>query len=301
MAGNREKDPITGQYTTGHEWDGIQELNTPLPKWWVWVFMVCIIWSIGYVVMFPAIPTGSTASQGLLGWHARSELTEELAEAKEAMGVQLAGIENKTVQEIAADEDLRNFAIRGGEVAFKENCAACHQVGGAGLAGVYPVLVDDEWIWGGSLDAIQTTLLHGIRSNVDYDTRISGMPRFGVDELLTKEEISTVADFVLAVSKGQGDSASEEAQELFIDNCAACHSSDGESLTADGNRDFGAPALNNGIWLYVKGNDDATQKAGIVAQVTNPKHSVMPAWGGRLDETTIKQLTVYVHSLGGGE
>jgi cytochrome c oxidase cbb3-type subunit 3 len=294
MAGTPEKDAISGQSTTGHEWDGIRELNTPLPKWWVYVFYVCILWAIAYWVAMPAWPIGNDFTKGMLGYNSRLNLEVEVAEAKAAHATQLEAIAAKSVEEIAADTNLRQYAMAGGEVLFKENCAPCHQSGGAGAVG-FPTLADDEWLWGGSLAAIQTTLIDGIRSENSENTRVSEMPAF---TYLEPEQVDQVVAYVKAMS--QGNVTEGPGQQVFVDNCVACHSSDYANPVSDGNPDMGAPALANNIWLYAGPGGEMTPEM-IKSQVLNPRHGVMPAWGGRLKDEDIKMVTVYVHSLGGGQ
>lgn len=281
---NVERDPITGTATTGHEWDGIQELNTPLPKWWVYVFYVTVIWGIAYAVVYPSIPTLDGYWPGTMGYSSRAEVRMELAAANEAKSSWLEKVNASPVEEILADNTLRPFATRGGEVIFKENCAPCHQTGGQGAPG-YPTLADDEWIWGGTPSAIAQTITHGVRWEIDEDTRFSEMSAFGADELLEASEIDALADYVVALAGG-----STEENELFLDNCASCHGEKGEGIA-----DLGAPALNNQIWLFGGSREE------IRAQIYQPQHGQMPSWGGRLSEADIKQVTVYVHGLGGGQ
>lgn len=289
MAAN-ERDDITGTETTGHEWDGIRELNTPLPRWWLWTFYATIIWSLGYVVAYPAIPLITDATSGLLGWSSRIDIAEDISRARQAQGGMLERIANSDLESINSDPDLQQFAIAGGRSAYSVNCSQCHGSGAAGSAG-YPNLNDDDWIWGGDLEAIYTTIAHGVRHDADDETRISDMPAFGADELLERQEISDVAEHVLSLSGLEHDAeAAATGKEIYMDNCAACHGDTGE-----GNRDLGAPALADSIWLY--GGD----KASIVAQIHKAKHGVMPAWRDKLDDVTIKKLAVFVHALGGGE
>jgi cytochrome c oxidase cbb3-type subunit 3 len=170
------------------------------------------------------------------------------------------------------------------------NCVQCHGSGAAGSAG-YPNLNDDDWLWGGTLADIETTISHGVRFEQDADTRVSQMPAFGADGILDGAGIAAAAEYVLSLSGGEHDAAlAETGKTLFADNCAACH---GE--TGAGDRAFGAPALNDAIWLY------GSARENILAQIGKPRHGVMPAWTHRLNATTIKQLALYVHSLGGGE
>lgn len=296
MAATPEKDAISGQSTTGHEWDGIKELNTPLPKWWVYVFYVCIIWAIGYSVVYPSFPVAKDYFAGVFGYNSRVELEKELAKAEAQHGENLAAVKASSVDEIYNDSRLRRYAMAGGAVLFKENCVPCHQSGGAGADG-YPTLADDEWLWGGTLEDIQTTLMHGVRWDQDPETRISEMPAYG--DFMSEEEITQVATYVKSMAEGKPQEG--PGKEIFTSQCAACHSSDGMSAISDGNPMMGAPALANQVWLY-SGPGEQMSLEDIKAQIRTPRHGVMPAWGERLDaETDIKMLTVYVHSLGGGQ
>jgi cytochrome c oxidase cbb3-type subunit 3 len=279
---------VSGVETTGHVWDGIRELNNPLPRWWLWTFYLSIIWAIGYMIAYPAIPLINGATKGVLGYSSRAEVVSELAEAKAAQGALLEKVAATPVEEIASDPELLRFAIAGGSSAFKVNCAQCHGSGAAGSPG-YPNLNDDDWIWGGTIDQIYLTIAHGIRYDGDEDTRVSEMPAFG--DILEAEQINQVAAYVVSLSDTPSDPAMvEPGKVVFAENCAACH---GEN--AEGIPDFGAPRLSDGIWL--KGSTEAQ----IVQQIRNPKHGVMPAWVDRLGEPTIKQLAVFVHTLGGGQ
>jgi cytochrome c oxidase cbb3-type subunit 3 len=286
----KEIDEVSGTETTGHEWDGIKELNTPLPRWWLWTFYATIVWAIGYMVLYPAIPLVTGATKGVLGYSSRADVAREIAEAKTGMAGLLDKVGSMSLEDIRKDPDLFQFAVAGGRSAFAVNCVQCHGSGASGGKG-YPNLNDDEWLWGGSLDAIHTTLVHGVRFEGDDDTRVSDMPAFGRDGVLDTAQINDVAEHVLALSGREHDqAAAERGTAIFEENCAACHGAQGEGIA-----DVGAPALNNAIWLY--GGD----KASLVETVTNARRGVMPAWGRRLDDATLKQLAVYVHSLGGGQ
>jgi cytochrome c oxidase cbb3-type subunit 3 len=193
----------------------------------------------------------------------------------------------KTVQEIAADPALREFAIAGGASAFKVNCAPCHSSGASGGPG-FPNLNDDDWLWGGDLDSIHATISHGIRFDTDPDTHVSEMPAFA--EMLDRAQIGQVAAYVWGMTNTPSDSArAASGKQIFLDNCAACHGEDGR-----GKVDMGAPNLADAIWLKGRGED------AIARQVGAPKHGMMPGWSARLGDTTVKELTVFVHSLGGG-
>lgn len=281
----RETDAHTGTETTGHEWDGIKELNTPLPKWWLYTFYACIVWALGYYVLYPSWPSLSGFTTGVLGYSSRAELADTMEQVKASRAGWLEKFENTEVEEILEDQELLRFAMAGGRAIFADNCAPCHGAGGAGAPG-YPVLADDAWIWGGTVDEIYTTIQYGIRS-AHEDTREAEMLRFGADEILEPEQIEQVADYVLSLS-GQGE-AGEESAVIFEENCAACHGEDGTGVA-----ELGGPNLTDGIWLY--GGD----REAIVTQINTPRHGVMPAWTGRLDDVSIKQAAIYVHSLGGG-
>jgi cytochrome c oxidase cbb3-type subunit 3 len=284
-----ERDPVTGVETTGHEWDGIKELNTPLPKWWLYVLYATIVWSIGYWIVYPAWPTLVGYTHGVLGYSTRASYQEQAGAAADAQKAWLDRIANSSVDRIVQDPELFDFAQNGGKAVFAENCAPCHGAGGEGGPG-YPTLADDSWLWGGTLGDIEQTIRVGVRSS-HAETRTSEMPKFGADQVLTAEQIGDVTDYVLALSGVAADPAvADRGATVFAENCAACHAQKGEGM-----QDLGAPALNDSIWLY--GGD----RESIVAQVTRPKHGVMPTWEGRLSDNWIKMLTVYVHSLGGGQ
>ncbi|MER8402873.1 cytochrome-c oxidase, cbb3-type subunit III [Mesorhizobium sp. M1348] len=286
--GSEHIDEVSGISTTGHEWDGIKELNNPLPRWWVITFYITIAWAIGYTVVYPAWPMLTSATRGVLGYSSRKDVKNELAAAEVAKGKYVAAIQAKTVSEITADDTLREFAVAAGGAAFKVNCVQCHGSGAQGSKG-FPNLNDDDWLWGGNAEQIQQTIAHGIRFASDPDTRLSEMPAFG--DIITTDQIKQVGAYVASLSDPvQDTSLIEPGANIFAENCAACH---GEN--AKGNRELGAPDLTDAIWLYGSG------ETAIAAQVRAPKHGVMPAWIGRLGEVKAKELAVYVHSLGGGE
>ncbi len=288
MADKPERDAHSGVETTGHEWDGIKELNTPLPRWWLWTFYLTIIWGVGYVILYPAWPMISGATPGVLGYSSRAAVEEDIAAAREAWSGLDARIAAAELTEIQEDQELSAYAQAGGEAVFKTFCAQCHGAGAAGAKG-YPNLLDDDWIWGGDIEAIHHTIAHGVRWEEDDDTRFSQMPAFGDDELLTKAEIAAVAEHVLALS-GQENEATEEGAALFAENCASCHGEAGM-----GEPELGAPNLTDVIWLF--GGD----RESIVATITHSRGGVMPSWADRLSPTQVKQVAIYVHGLGGGE
>ncbi|HMA14221.1 MAG: cytochrome-c oxidase, cbb3-type subunit III, partial [Bacteroidota bacterium] len=283
MAHNKDVDQVSGTETTGHEWDGIKELNTPLPRWWLWTFYACCLWAVGYWVVMPAWPLVSSHTTGVIGYSSRAKLAESMESARAAQAVYLDRIDSATLQQITEDRELLDFAIAGGGSAFAVNCSQCHGLGAAGSAG-YPNLNDDDWIWGGDLEAISQTIHYGIRSD-HADTRFNMMPAFGTDQILDRAQIDDVAEYVLSLSASASDAAAaERGQATFLEQCAACHMEDGT-----GSQELGAPNLTDAIWLY--GGD----KADVVASIVGSRSGMMPAWTGRLDEATIKQLAVYVH------
>jgi cytochrome c oxidase cbb3-type subunit III len=292
MAGqHEERDVVTGRTTTGHEWDGIKELNTPLPRWWLNMFYACILWSFGYWVVYPSWPMVTGHLKGVIGYSSRAEVAVELDALKARRTAAAADLGKVELAAIKADPKLLSLALAQGKAAFGDNCAPCHGLGGGGSKG-YPNLNDDDWLWGGTLEEIHTTLQHGVRSTNDENTRISAMPAFGRDGILKKAEIDAVANFVVAMSGGKPTDGFDKvaAVKIFADNCAACHGDAGK-----GNKELGAPNLTDAISLYGNKLED------IVETVTNSRSGLMPAWSARLDPVTVKSLAVYVHSLGGGK
>ena len=287
MAKN-EIDDVSGVETTGHEWDGIKELNNPLPRWWLWTFYATIIWAVGYMIAYPAIPLINSNTKGLLGYSSRADVDREMTAAAAARSGLLEKVRTSEVAEILADDEMRQFSIAAGGSAFKVYCSQCHGSGAQGGPG-YPNLNDDAWIWGGDIDAIHATIAHGVRFDTDEDTRISDMPAFG--DILESDEIRQVSAYVKSLTGTPSDTALvEPGKVVYEDNCAVCHGDD-----AAGMAELGAPNLADAIWLY------GDSEADIITQVSQPKHGVMPAWQARLGEAGVKQLSVYVHSLGGGQ
>ena len=291
----RPIDAVTGIETTGHEWDGIRELNTPLPRWWLWLFYATILWSVGYWIVYPSWPLVSSYSRGAFRWQSRDAVVSDLDALKAQRGPMVEKLRSASLQEIASDPTLLDFARAQARPAFAENCAPCHGAGGGGGRG-YPNLNDDEWIWGGNLDEIAQTIRHGVRSG-DADARQGAvMPAFGRDGILKRADVDNVGEFVRSLAGAAPDAKADikadltAGKKIFLDNCAVCH---GE--TGKGKRELGAPNLSDAIWLY------GADKPSVVDGIWNGRGGVMPAWAGRLDDATIKALAVYVHSLGGGE
>lgn len=280
-------DEPTGTEFVGHEWDGIEELNTPLPRWWLYTFYATILFSLVYVVLYPAWPLIDRATAGTLGWSSRGDLTKALSAAEAARAGTVAKIAATDIEALPANPELMQAAIAGGAAAFKVNCVQCHGAGAAGYQEFgYPNLNDDDWIWGGTLTEIEYTLTHGIRWEGADQTRANYMPAF--QGVIEGAQARGVAQHVLSLS-GKAKPNPVGAQ-TFADNCAACHGTVGEGMAA-----LGAPALNDAIWLY------GGSEAAVTKQILAPRHGVMPAWQGRLDPVTIKMLAAYVHSRGGGQ
>jgi cytochrome c oxidase cbb3-type subunit III len=289
MTKPREVDDFTGVETTGHEWDGIKELNKPLPRWWLLTFYATIVWAIGYMIAYPAWPTLSGYTKGVLGYSQRQTVADDLKAADQAQAGMRDLLAKTPLENIKANRDLFTFAIAAGSSSFQTNCAPCHGRNGHGFPG-YPNLNDDDWVWGGTLAEIEKTILFGIRSD-HKDARIGQMPRYGIEQLLTNEQISDAAEFVLDLSGRSTQSAAvARGAILFKEQCASCHGEQGR-----GKFEQGAPNLADGIWLY------GGSREAITESIRTGRGGAMPAWTGRLDAMTLKSLTLYVHSLGGGK
>jgi cytochrome c oxidase cbb3-type subunit 3 len=294
MSGNphpHDVDHVTGTATTGHSWDGIKELNTPLPRWWLWTFYLTIIWAVGYMVVYPAWPLVSSHTRGLFGYSSRADVAVELANLETRRGALAAGLATASLDQIKADPALLRVALARGKAAFGDNCVPCHGQGGTGGIG-FPNLTDDKWLWGGKLEDIQTMLIHGARWSQDNRTKPGEMLAFGKTGVLKREEIAEVVEYVRSLSKLDVLATADlkKGEEIFAANCASCHGAGGV-----GNQELGAPSLNDNIWLY-----GASRKV-MNETVANGRAGIMPGWSERLDPVTIKALTVYVHSLGGGQ
>jgi len=285
---DKKVDKETGIETTGHEWDGIEELNTPMPRWWLWTLYATIVWGVGYSIAYPAWPMISGATAGVLGFSTRGEVATQIAEHEAKNAELVTALNDADLVTLAAGDDLHRYAVSRGQSVFAAQCSQCHGAGAAGAVG-YPNLLDDDWLWGGNLEQIAYTVRHGIRNETDFDSHYSAMPAFG--EILEPGEIDNVVDYVLSLSNAEIDAASAEAGAVvYMDNCAACH---GEQALGDPG--LGAPNLADAIWLY--GGDRET----VEYSVKNARFGIMPAWGQRLDEEDVRAVSVYVHALGGGE
>ncbi len=287
------KRPVTKKAdpeTTGHTWDGIQEFNNPLPRWWLWTFYLTIIWGIAYTIAYPAWPLISGATPGVLGASTRADVAADIKRYEDANAPIEAKLVATDLNAIASDPELANYTANAGGAVFRTWCAQCHGSGASGAKG-YPNLLDNDWLWGGTIEDIHTTITHGIRNTTNPDARYSEMPKFGTDGLLEKEQIDQVVQYVLQISGQEHDAALAAAgATVFTDNCADCHAEDGT-----GDRAQGAPNLTDAIWLYGGDTDSLTQT------VTNARFGVMPAWQDRLSEADIRAVASWVHSRGGGE
>lgn len=287
----RERDEHSGVETTGHEWDGIKELDNPLPRWWLWIFYGSIVWAIVYWVLMPAWPGLTGYTKGVRGQSDRAEVARELTKLDAVRGAQGAKLKSVSLQQIEQDPELQAFALQVGQSVFGDNCATCHGAGGAGGKG-YPNLRDDVWLYGGSLDDIHKTITVGIRSGHPQARGETVMPAFGRDQMLDAGQIGDLTEYVVALSGRKADAAAaERARQTFADQCAACHGPAGQ-----GDLSKGAPDLTDAEWLY--GSDRDT----IREQIWNGRNGVMPTWEARFSPETLKALAVYIHAnAGGGE
>ncbi|MBL4667082.1 MAG: cytochrome-c oxidase, cbb3-type subunit III [Sneathiella sp.] len=284
-----EKDEVSGTDTTGHEWDGIKELDTPMPRWWLWSWYISIVWAIGYWILMPAWPLVTDYTKGVLGYSTRAALHAEIAEVKKGRAHLSKALGEADLASVKDSAELYQFALSGGRSNYAVNCSQCHGSGAQGSAG-FPNLNDDEWLWGGSIEDIYQTVKYGIRSDHD-DTRTGEMPAFVRGEILEKSQVRDVAEYVLSLSEdGRDELASARGKEVFAEECTACHGDD-----ATGSTELGAPNLKDAIWFY--GGDKDT----IVKTISNGRANVMPSWTDRLDDTVVRQISLYIHSLGGGK
>ena len=290
----KDEAPVTE--TTGHSWDGIEELNNPLPRWWLWVLYATIVWGVGYTIAYPAWPLINGATSGLLGFSTRGDVAAEIAAVEDARSGLMDRLAAADLTQLPQDPELLAFAQDAGASVFRANCSQCHGAGAAGVqASGFPNLLDDDWLWGGSVTDIAHTVAHGVRNEASPDARWSQMPAFG--EMLTSDEIESVTHHVLAISGQEHDATLAQAgAPLFADNCASCHADAGTGM-----REMGAPDLTDAVWLY-GGTPERVEET-----ITNARFGIMPAWGetyrpqGGLDQAEINAVAAYVHGLGGGE
>ena len=286
----RERDEHTGTDTTGHEWDGIKELDTPLPRWWLWTWYGCIVVAIVYWVLMPAWPGISGYTRGILGQSDRAQVARELGGLAIQRQAGESRLRTATLQQIEADPELQTYAMQVGASVFGDNCATCHGAGGAGAKG-YPNLRDDVWLWGGSLDAIRHTIEVGVRSGHPNARGEAMMPAYGRDQMLSAAQVDDLTEYVMALSGRRADAAAvNRARQSFVDQCVACHGPAGA-----GSIERGIPNLTDAEWLF--GSD----RGAIRDQIWTGRNGVMPTWQARFSPETIKALAVYVHANAGGE
>jgi cytochrome c oxidase cbb3-type subunit III len=278
--------------TTGHSWDGIEEFDNPMPRWWLWTFYATIVWALGYMLLYPAWPLVSSATAGLLGYSSRGEVVAEIERFETRNAEWFDRLVTTELTTIHEDPELQRFAVNAGGAVFRAHCSQCHGAGGAGVqASGFPNLIDDEWLWGGTIEDVHQTILYGIRNQDFPNARWSEMPAFGRDGILSDTEIDQVVEHVLAISRQPHDATLATAgAEVYEINCAGCHGAAGE-----GDHFGGAPALNNAVWLY--GGDRDTIRHSVVYS----RFGIMPGFATRLREAEVRAVAAYVHQLGGGE
>lgn len=277
-------DDLTGHKTMGHDFDGIEELNTPMPRWWLITFYLTILWGVIYTIAYPAWPMISGATSGVLGYSTRAEVAAEIDAHEAANAALVDALLAVDLTAVDPQSDLHRYAVARGASVFRAQCSQCHGSGAAGATG-YPNLLDNDWLWGGTLGQIAYSVRHGVRNNTDDEAHWSEMPAFR--DILDRQEIAALADFVPTLAT---DPLTGQGAQLFADNCASCHGADGR-----GDREQGAPNLADAIWLY--GGD----RASLIQTISHSRFGVMPAWGQRLSEADVRAVSVYVHALGGGE
>lgn len=284
-----KRDPITGRETTGHEWNGIEELDTPVPRVVLFFLTVTTLFAIGYWIAMPAWPLWSTYTKGILGVDQREIVARQVAEARQDRAPWVDKIAALDFAAIQADPDLMGRVQLAGRTLFEDNCAACHGVKASGGPG-FPNLSAKSWLWGGTPDKIAETIRIGINST-NEDTRISQMTAFGRDGVLNATQISNVVAYVRSLSGlGSEDAADAPAiaagKEVFAANCVSCHGDD-----AKGKLDMGAPDLTDKYWIYGGSLDT------VFTSVYSGRQGHMPHWGTRLSDVDIKILALYVEAL----
>jgi cytochrome c oxidase cbb3-type subunit 3 len=285
-----ERDPHTGYLTTGHDWNGITELNTPVPRAVYFFLILSCVFSVGYWVLMPAWPIGATYTKGLLGLDQRDSVRSDLKEAALERAAWSKQIETQSFADIQANAPLMTIVRRTGRVLFGENCAACHGIDAKGGPG-FPNLTSGSWLWGGDPQAIAETIRVGINST-HPSTRTSQMLAFGRDQLLPAADISKVAAYVRTLSNPMAaqDTKSgdvEAGKAIFAANCVSCHGDDGKGKT-----DVGGPDLTSGHWIY--GGD----LQSIATTIWGGRQGRMPSWEERLSPLDRKLLTLYVVDQG---
>ncbi|MZR22782.1 cytochrome-c oxidase, cbb3-type subunit III [Sneathiella chungangensis] len=289
--GIEERDRYTGHMTTGHDWNGIKELNTKVPKA-VWIFLfISFVFSVICWILWPAWPLGETYTRGILGTDQQKRVDQVVERAIEDRAIWTGRIMDMDYGEILSDQSLMQIARENGGRLFLDNCAACHGKKAEGGPG-FPALKDTAWLWGGTPEIISESIRVGINSGHE-DSRASEMLAFGRDQLLPRDEILTVIDYVQSLSPVSADQEPKQdrnaaGKALFLENCASCH---GEN--AKGDVETGAPDLTDDFWIY------GGTRAAIFATVWNGRKGHMPAWQGRLSDVDRKILTLFLLDLSG--
>jgi cytochrome c oxidase cbb3-type subunit 3 len=284
-----ERDPYTGYLTTGHEWNGIKELNTPVPRA-IYAFLIAaVLFSVGYWVLMPAWPLGLTYTKGLLGLDQRTTVTESLKQAALDREIWTKRIGAESYQAIQADRNLMTIVRQTGHTLFGDNCAACHGFDAKGGKG-FPNLTATSWLWGGDPDAIAETIRVGINS-AHPQTRVAQMLAFGRDQILQRTDVENVGGYVQTLSDPAAGNQIPSAKlvagkAVFAANCAACHGDEGK-----GNVELGVPNLTDNVWIY--GGDPQS----IFTSVWSGRQGHMPTWENRLSAIERKILTLYLVDL----
>ncbi len=284
-----ERDPHTGYLTTGHEWNGIKELNTPVPRAVYFFLITTALFSLAYWILFPAFPLGWTYTKGLLGIDQRATVAEALQRAEAGRQGWTKRIEAETYQAIQADPALMTTVRQTGRTLFGDNCAACHGFNAKGSKG-FPDLTTNAWLWGGDAETIAETIRIGINST-HADTRVGQMLAFGRDQVLSRAEVENVVSYVLSLSdptaaKKIAPETLEAGKKAFAANCASCHGDDGKGKT-----DLGAPDLTDQHWIY--GGDAQS----VFTTIWHGRQGHMPAWENRLGPVERKILALYLVDL----
>lgn len=281
-----DRDKYTGYLTTGHEWNGIKELNTPVPRAVYFFLLIAFLFSLVYWVLMPAWPLGVSYTTGVLGVDQRDIVRDSIKIATTDRSDWTKQVEDESYREIQASPRLMSAARQTGRTLFGDNCSACHGIDARGGRG-FPNLTTRSWLWGGDPEAIAETIRVGINAP-HPDSRSAQMPAFGRDQILNPAEIDNVVAFVRSLSEpaAEGTRDVNAGKEVFAANCAACHGDD-----AKGNSDAGAPDLTDKSWIY--GGDPQT----ITNTVRNGRQGVMPTWESRLSTLERKILALYLVDL----
>jgi cytochrome c oxidase cbb3-type subunit III len=285
-----ERDPITGRMTTGHEWNGITELLTPVPRVVLFFLALFGLFAVGYWLLMPAFPLGSTYTKGLLGNDQRKIVADQVKAAETERGVWMDKIAAMDFAGIKADPELMRRVHETGRTLFIDNCAACHGVNGTGGPG-FPDLTAKAWLWGGEPEKIAETIALGINSTND-DTRVSQMLAFGKGGVLNRQQIADVVAYVQSLSSGAAHPDTANAgqvaagKQVYVGNCTPCHGED-----AKGVRDQGAPNLTDAAWI------NGGTAADIYSSVYSGRQGHMPHWRDRMTPSEIKLLALYVDQL----